>query len=71
MSFLLLFKIDSDSVEVELTRERIKKIAYLEHLKKIEVLRLRWNLITKLENLHCVSATLTELDLSDNQVFFL
>lgn len=66
-----LMQIDSNSIEVELIRERITQIANLEHLHRVEVLRLRWNIIKKIENLSSLSFTLVELDLSDNQVYVL
>ena len=34
----------------------------------IETLSLRWNMIKTIENLSCLGATLTELELYDNQI---
>lgn len=62
-------ELDPKSKDVDLTRRRIKKIEGFEFLSQVETLCLRWNLISKIENLASLTR-LTELDLYDNQVSF-
>uniref|UniRef100_A0A915EFB6 Uncharacterized protein n=1 Tax=Ditylenchus dipsaci TaxID=166011 RepID=A0A915EFB6_9BILA len=63
---LNIVQIHPDVKELDLTRTRSKKIEGLDHLKKINSLCFRWNLLSKIENLSNL-VTLTELDLYDNQ----
>ena len=48
---------------------RIAVMEHLEELTRVETLCLRWNLISKIQNLSTLT-TLTELDLHDNQASF-
>uniref|UniRef100_A0A914PVE9 Protein phosphatase 1 regulatory subunit 7 n=1 Tax=Panagrolaimus davidi TaxID=227884 RepID=A0A914PVE9_9BILA len=60
-------ELDATAKDVDLTRRRIKKIEGFEFLHNFENLCLRWNLISKMENLSSL-VKLVELDLYDNQV---
>jgi len=59
---------DADADELDFTHEQINCISNLETAKNLETLGLRQNFIKCVENLGCVSGTLTHLDLYDNQI---
>jgi len=62
-----LVVLDPETLDVDLNHGKIAKIENLEHLRKVETISLRWNLIKKIENVHTLT-TLTELELYDNQI---